>query len=205
MSRGIKLFIVALAALCSACAGTSVPLGSRGPVPSGAARTIEAEACGFQLLLLIPIKVNGRAARAYRELEEKAAGDFITNVQVRERWIYGFIGTTYCTALRATAIRVGGQAVGAAYRPAAVTAAPATSVAMPPRETPAPVAASTGEALSTATALKAQPRSASQTIVIVPAGTAVSPTHRIRNGDGDWMYVRYGNDSGWMLVPGTAR
>lgn len=95
------------AALLAACAGTPVSLGTRvtGPIPTGAVRTITAEACGFQLLLFIPIKINSRAQRAYRELEEKAGGDFITNVQVQERWTYGFVGTQYCTVLQAKAVR----------------------------------------------------------------------------------------------------
>lgn len=89
MSRLTKLVVVVFVALCGGCAGTVVPLGCRGPAPVGAARTIKAEACGFRLLLLIPIYIDGRAERAYREFEEQAAGDFITNVQVRERWIWG--------------------------------------------------------------------------------------------------------------------
>jgi len=91
----------------AACAGTPVSLGTRvvGPVPDGAERTIEAEACGFQLLLFIPININDRAQRAYQILEGQAGGDFITDVQVEERWTYGLVGTAYCTALRAKAVR----------------------------------------------------------------------------------------------------
>ena len=62
---------IVTAALLAACAGTPVSLGTHvnGPLPTGAERTIEAEACGFQLLLLIPIAINSRAERAYQELE----------------------------------------------------------------------------------------------------------------------------------------
>src|SRR5205823_11702689 len=89
---------VTLAGLLTACAGTPVALGSRadGPVPTGIERTITAEACGFQLLLFIPISVNSRAARAYQQLQAQAGGDYITNVQVQERWTYGVVGTQYC-------------------------------------------------------------------------------------------------------------
>ncbi len=213
MSRLAKLVVVVFVALCSGCAGTVVPLGSRGPAPAGAARTIEAEACGFQLLLLIPININGRAERAYRRLEAQAAGDFITNVQVRERWIWGFTGTSYCTALRATAIRVAGQASGAAVMPPAA----ATSPVMPAVERAEPVAppadiavpaaplAPAGAGLPVATSLKAQPRSGSETLAVVPAGTVVSPSGGVRNGEGEWIYVQYGAESGWMLKPGAAR
>jgi hypothetical protein len=98
---------IAAVALVAGCAGTPVALGTRvaGPVPTGAERTITAEACGFQLLLFFPIGINDRAERAYQALEAEAAGDFITDVQVQERWTYVFVGTQYCTGLRAKAIR----------------------------------------------------------------------------------------------------
>jgi hypothetical protein len=101
----------AITALLAACAGTPVSLGSRlrngvpAGIEGGTERQISAEACGFQLLLLIPIGVNSRAARAYQALEQKAGGDFITDVQVQERWSYGFVGTQYCTVMQAKAIR----------------------------------------------------------------------------------------------------
>ncbi|MBS1142691.1 MAG: hypothetical protein H6R14_97 [Proteobacteria bacterium] len=93
-------------ALLAGCAGQAVQLGSRvsGPIPTGQSRVITAEACGFQLLLFIPIAINGRMASAYEELERQAAGDFITDVEVQERWGYRFVGTQYCTELRAKAI-----------------------------------------------------------------------------------------------------
>lgn len=108
MSKSVKLIIAALAAaMLAACSGVPVALGSRtaGPVPTGEARTIVAESCGFQLLLLIPIAINSRQERAYQDLEQQAAGDFITDVEVQERWQYGFVGTLYCTKLQAKAIR----------------------------------------------------------------------------------------------------
>jgi hypothetical protein len=98
---------IATAGLLAACAGTPVSMGTRvtGPIPTGTERTITAEACGFQLFLFIPININSRAERAYQALDEQAGGDFITNVQVQERWTYGFVGTQYCTVLRAKAVR----------------------------------------------------------------------------------------------------
>jgi hypothetical protein len=94
-------------ALLAGCAGKPVMLGSpvAGKVPTGESRSISAEACGFQLLLFIPISINGRLESAYSALEAKAGGDFITDVEVQERWTYGFVGTSYCTELRAKAIR----------------------------------------------------------------------------------------------------
>ena len=93
-------------ALLAGCAGSPVMLGTpvAGKVPTGESREISAEACGFQLLLLIPIAINGRLESAYSMLEAKAGGDFITDVEVQERWTYGLVGTAYCTELRAKAI-----------------------------------------------------------------------------------------------------
>ena len=103
-----KLAAIGAAVLLTGCAGVPVRLGSRvdGAVPAGAERAIAAESCGFQLLLFIPIKINDRAERAYLQLENAAAGDFITDVQVQESWTYGLVGTLYCTRLQAKAIRV---------------------------------------------------------------------------------------------------
>jgi hypothetical protein len=97
----------ALVMLLAGCAGTPVMLGSRvnGAVPVGTERTISSKACGFQLMLFIPIMVNDRAERAYMQLEAAAGGDFITDVRVQETWAYGFVGTVYCTRLEAKSIR----------------------------------------------------------------------------------------------------
>jgi hypothetical protein len=64
-------------------------------------RHISSEACGFQLLFLIPIMTNGREARAYDQLYVQAQGGYITDVHVEESWFYGFVGTGYCTKLTA--------------------------------------------------------------------------------------------------------
>jgi hypothetical protein len=93
--------------LLTACAGTPVALGARSdvPVPQGLARTITARGCGFQLLLLIPVAINNRLERAYQDLMEEAGGDYVTDIEVKERWAYGFVGTSYCTILEAKAIK----------------------------------------------------------------------------------------------------
>lgn len=107
MRKTLRILATALGlTVVAGCSGVPVALGTRSSVsvPGGAARTITAEACGFQLFLFIPIGINGRMESAYRELEKQAAGDFITDVEVQERWAYGFVGTSYCTALKAKAI-----------------------------------------------------------------------------------------------------
>jgi len=73
------------------------------PVDTSKGRVINAKSCGFQLLLFIPIMVNGRQARAYQKLLLTAQGDYITDVKMKESWVYGFAGTAYCTEFEATA------------------------------------------------------------------------------------------------------
>jgi hypothetical protein len=106
-----RLAIILVALLLGACTGTQVSLGTRtsGPIPTGQERVITAEACGFHLFEFIPIAINGRMENAYNALQEQAADDFITDVQVQERWTYAFVGTVYCTGLRAKAVHSLGQ------------------------------------------------------------------------------------------------
>jgi hypothetical protein len=107
MRKILRIVTAAIAlAIVAGCSGVPVALGTRSSVamPDGAARTITAEACGFQLLLFIPISINSRLARAYQDLEKQAGSDYITDVEVQERWQYAFVGTSYCTKLQAKAV-----------------------------------------------------------------------------------------------------
>lgn len=105
-----RLTAAAIAAtlVLAACSGTRVDLGDRVATPppqsGGKTRELDAKACGFQLLLVIPINVNDRLERAYQILRGQAGGDMITNVRMQETWTYAFVGTVYCTNLNATAI-----------------------------------------------------------------------------------------------------
>ncbi len=98
------------ALLLAGCSGTRVDLGDRVATPAAAAapggktRELDARACGFQLLLLIPINVNDRLERAYQILRGQAGAETITDVRMQETWTYAFVGTVYCTNLKATAI-----------------------------------------------------------------------------------------------------
>lgn len=108
MIRICKQFgILAIAAAIAGCAGTPVALGNRSSdaKPVGSERTLTSKACGFQLLLVIPIGVNDRLDRAYQQLQGQAGGDYVTDVKIQESWTYAFVGTNYCTTLQARAIR----------------------------------------------------------------------------------------------------
>lgn len=68
-------------------------------------RHISAEACGFQLLLFIPISINSRLERAFAQLQREAGNDKIASLTIEEYWRYAVVGTTYCTRLDAMAYR----------------------------------------------------------------------------------------------------
>jgi len=106
-SRRFKeLWLILIAGtLLSACNSVPVQFGPQGDEKYDVTkpRTVSAEACGFQLLLLIPIRTNSRAARAVAVLRQQAGEDYVADIKVREEWTYAFAGTLYCTYIEATA------------------------------------------------------------------------------------------------------
>ncbi len=105
MNRLVRAWVAAAIAgvLLAACAGSPVTFPPEQKFDRSRGTPISATACGFQLLLFIPINVNNRQARAYRALTESAPYAYITDIKVQESWNYGFVGTQYCTTLEATA------------------------------------------------------------------------------------------------------
>ena len=108
MRRALKTSLLLFAGaslLLSGCVGGPVTLKSfpATDVVVASGRPISADACGFQLLLLLPLGVNSRLERAFEELQEKAGNDQIANLTIEENWGYGFVGTVYCTKLQAKA------------------------------------------------------------------------------------------------------
>jgi len=87
------------------CASTPVkfPQVTTERIDTSKGRDVSASASGFQFLLLIPIVVNNRQARAYEALKAQAGNDVLTDIQIEESWGYGFVGTSYTTTLTAKA------------------------------------------------------------------------------------------------------
>ena len=87
------------------CSGVPVKFNTvpNQPYDTTKGRTVTSKACGFQLLLVIPISINDRADRAYADLVSEASGDYMTDIRVQERWYYAFVGTMYCTEMQAMA------------------------------------------------------------------------------------------------------
>jgi hypothetical protein len=89
-------------------AGTPVAVGTRADqlTAGGESRVIQAQACGFELLMFIPININDRMARAYASLQTSAEGGAISNVEIQDSWGWRLIGTQYCTTLRARTVKI---------------------------------------------------------------------------------------------------
>ena len=102
--RNITLWVL-LAITAFGCAGTRVNFADV-PVEKldlTRGRQISASSSGFQLLLFIPIGINGRQAEAYARLQQAAGSDLITDIKIQESWRYAFVGTVYTTTMTATA------------------------------------------------------------------------------------------------------
>jgi len=95
MKRAWAALLVALAG----CAGTPAALGPREPLHFDINDRIDytATECGAQVLILLPVLTNDRVPRALALIEERAAGRYIANVRLRERWIYLVFGEILCT------------------------------------------------------------------------------------------------------------
>ncbi len=91
--------------MLSGCAGNPITVKSfpSSEINKAESRNIIAEACGFQLLLFIPISINSRLERAFTQLQQMAGNDKLAALSIEEYWRYAFVGTVYCTRLEATA------------------------------------------------------------------------------------------------------
>lgn len=101
------LLFAGLLLVLGGCAGGPINVRSvtTSEVTESRGRPISAEACGFQLFMVIPISINSRLERAFAQLQRQAAGDKIANLTIEEYWRYAFVGTTHCTKLDAMVYR----------------------------------------------------------------------------------------------------
>jgi hypothetical protein len=96
---------LALALTSAGCHGMPVHIDNVVPddLDHSTGRVVEGDAYGFQFILLIPMGVNTRHARAWADLQEKAGDAYVTDVELKEGWFYGLVGTLYHTTFRAKA------------------------------------------------------------------------------------------------------
>ena len=105
MRRAVAAGALVVALLAAGCHGTPVHIDNAVPdnIDRSTGHIVEGDAHGFQFILLIPMGVNTRHERAWEDLKSKAGDAYITNVEMKEGWFYGLIGTLYHTTFRATA------------------------------------------------------------------------------------------------------
>lgn len=127
----VGLFVLA------GCASTPItlPAINAKEVDLSQGREVTGRSCGFQLLLVIPININGRFEEAYDQLKGQAGRDLMANLRIEESWTYAFVGTVYCTKLMATAYPRLAAPVPKREAPPATPTTPATP-ATPVNEAP---------------------------------------------------------------------
>jgi len=107
LKKSLSVILISMVTLLLVgCSGRPISIASTPPkLYEGAknqGREITASASGFQLFLLLPIRINDRQARAYDLLKDKAHGGYITDVKIKESWAYALVGTVYKTTITAT-------------------------------------------------------------------------------------------------------
>ena len=113
----MRALAAALALAASACAGTPTPLGAGEPALYLQDDRVDFSVteCGAQVLIFLPLMTNDRVGRAMELIEQRAAGRYIANVRLRERWTYLVFGEILCTdVVAATYGRPGSDATPAA-------------------------------------------------------------------------------------------
>ncbi len=104
MAKAIVGFALLLTALAG-CASDPMLVGPRVPDPYRVIGPVDASACGFLLFDCIPVRMNRRPERAYREALALWQGKALIDTEVRERWYYVGIGELLCTDIKGTAVQ----------------------------------------------------------------------------------------------------
>jgi len=86
------------------CAGNPVFLGPQGATHWDPEDRVDytVTECGAQVLLFVPFFSNGRLDRAMTQILAAARDRHVTDVRVRERWLYLVFGAVYCTEVIAS-------------------------------------------------------------------------------------------------------
>ncbi len=104
MAKAFLVSALLLAALAG-CSSRPMLIGPRPPETYRVIGQVEGHACGFLLFDCIPIKLNSRAERAYRDALTLWQGKALIDTEIRERWYYAVAGEVLCTDVRGTAIQ----------------------------------------------------------------------------------------------------
>lgn len=94
--------------LAAGCAGPFINVAPSPPAGSATTREGRGSACGVNLMGVIPIAVNGRAARAYSQAVEDAGASGLADTRITDRWYWVFIGDMFCTDVAGIGYRLTG-------------------------------------------------------------------------------------------------
>jgi hypothetical protein len=95
-----------LAAAFLGCSSGAVKIGPRPPANPTLLSTAHGSACGFLLLNLVPMGVNGRVEKAYRQAQVAIGERDVTDTKVTDSWwAIPLVGTFLCTEIEETAVQ----------------------------------------------------------------------------------------------------
>jgi len=94
-----------LAAVGTGCVGSKVHFADvpADKVDFSRGQKVVGKASGLSLFEIIPIRVNGRQARAYERMKDAAPCAYLADIKVQDSWRYAFIGIKYNTVITAMA------------------------------------------------------------------------------------------------------
>ena len=115
MTSSMSRFLAAaaIAAGISACSGPWVNVAPVPPTSYSEVGPASAEACGMLLFWAIPVSLNDRVERAYREALKTRDATTLTETKLRERWYFAAVGEVICTTIEGTGLRALESDVGA--------------------------------------------------------------------------------------------
>jgi len=88
------------------CAGPFVNVAPTPPAGAVITHQGHGEGCGVNLFGVIPILVNDRAERAYKEAVESADATGLTDTKITDRWAWIYVGEKFCTIVQGNGYRV---------------------------------------------------------------------------------------------------
>lgn len=101
-----RLVATAAAAVCLAgCSGAFVNVAPTPPARYVTSGEAIGTACGVLLFNIIPIQVNDRTERAYKQALQRANAEGLLDTTVTDRWYFIYVGGLYCTDVQGVGFR----------------------------------------------------------------------------------------------------
>ena len=109
MNRGVARIALTLtmALIATGCVGRAYRFANvdLDPAKYEVVGTDQIQTTGLMLFGFIPIQQNSKIERAIRYLIEKHGGDELVNIEVRERWWWGYVINGYLVRVEGTVVK----------------------------------------------------------------------------------------------------